>query len=84
MNIEQLRSEITQTDAELLRLFDRRMELAAQIGRLKATTGMPVFDPAREEVVLAFAREHSRHPDAAAEMMKTLMRVSREHQGRQT
>ena len=78
--LELLRGEITRTDAELLRLFDQRMELAGQIGKIKAEAGIPVLDPAREEAVLANARSVSRHPEAAAEMMKTLMRVSRELQ----
>jgi len=78
--LEQLREEITQTDVALLRLFDLRMRLASQVAEVKAAIGKAVLDPAREEAVLAHARQHSENPDAAAELMKTVMRLSRERQ----
>ena len=80
MTLEQLRTEITQTDTALLRLFDQRMRLASQVAEVKATTGTAIHDPAREEVVLAHAREHSENPEAATELMRTVMRLSREQQ----
>ena len=43
-----LREEIDRIDAEMQRLFEARMDVAARIGEYKASRGMPVFDGARE------------------------------------
>jgi chorismate mutase / prephenate dehydratase len=47
-----LREAIDQTDMELLHLFNKRMELACQVGRIKAENGLLLFDPCREEAIL--------------------------------
>lgn len=77
-----LRDDITRTDAELIRLFNHRLELATRIARAKAGTGAPVYDPAREADVLAHAAALTT-PDkttAVTAFMSTLMRLSRERQ----
>ena len=78
--LERLREEITRIDTDILLLFDRRMDLAGEVAKAKAASGAPLFDPVREEAVLAHARVSSRHPETAVELMETLMRLSREHQ----
>jgi chorismate mutase/prephenate dehydratase len=50
--LEALREAIDQTDMELLRLFNKRMELASKVGRIKAEQGLLLFDPCREETIL--------------------------------
>jgi chorismate mutase / prephenate dehydratase len=50
--LETLREAIDQTDMELLLLFNRRMELAGKVGRIKADQGLLLFDPCREETIL--------------------------------
>jgi chorismate mutase / prephenate dehydratase len=47
-----LREAIDQTDMDLLLLFNKRMELACQVGRIKAENGLLLFDPCREEAIL--------------------------------
>jgi chorismate mutase/prephenate dehydratase len=50
--LKHLRDQIDEVDVKILELFNRRMELALQVGRLKARCDMSLFDPGREEMVL--------------------------------
>ncbi len=51
MTIDELRAEIDRLDTQLLKIFNRRAALALQIGHLKKTAGLPVFDPSREKKI---------------------------------
>jgi chorismate mutase len=42
------RTKIDEIDAELVRLLNERATAALAIGKLKASTGAKVYDPARE------------------------------------
>ncbi len=48
-NISSYREEIDRLDSELLSMFNRRANLALKIGRIKKSTGLPVYDPSREK-----------------------------------
>jgi chorismate mutase len=48
-NIGSYREEIDRLDSELLSIFNRRAALALQIGRIKKTLHLPVYDPSREK-----------------------------------
>ncbi|MFH1066865.1 MAG: chorismate mutase [bacterium] len=50
--LEALREEIDGIDAQLLKLLNRRIEIAREIGALKKTHGEPVCDPHREQKIL--------------------------------
>ena len=50
--LEQIRLQINQTDSQITRLFAQRMELVAQVAKIKQDAGLPVYDPAREAQVL--------------------------------
>jgi len=50
--LEIIREAIDGVDKELLKLLNRRMELACRVGRLKADQGLLLFDPGREETIL--------------------------------
>lgn len=77
-----IRAEISRTDAELVALLRRRLDLAGRVAAGKARSGKAVYDEAREQAVLAAARSQATPPYAAAAetMMTTLMRLSRERQ----
>lgn len=45
------RDEIDRIDAEILRLLNRRMECAMEVGRIKLSKGIPLFHPEREQLV---------------------------------
>lgn len=52
MNLEDCRKEIDTIDAQILSLLNRRAEVAARIGVLKAKAGLPIVDLDRESEVL--------------------------------
>lgn len=47
--LEQSRKEINEIDSQMARLFERRMNICANIARYKKEHGLSVRDPAREE-----------------------------------
>ena len=49
--LKTLRQAIDQVDKELLKLFNKRMELSLEVGRIKAVKGLELFDPSREEAI---------------------------------
>ncbi len=52
MDIKELRNNIDRIDGELTKLFQERMETAAQIAKFKADNNLPVFNKEREREVL--------------------------------
>ncbi|MFZ2446818.1 MAG: prephenate dehydratase [Syntrophobacteraceae bacterium] len=46
-----IRDDIDRVDSDLLRLLSKRMELATEVGRIKASKGLPLFHPEREELI---------------------------------
>lgn len=62
MDIEDIRRDIDELDAAILDLLNRRAQKATQIGRLKEQAEVPVFDPARERLILDRLAEASKGP----------------------
>ncbi|MBX3095027.1 MAG: chorismate mutase [Cryobacterium sp.] len=54
--LRDLRQSIDNVDAALVHLLAERFRFTQQVGRLKATNGMPASDPERERVQLARLR----------------------------
>ena len=52
MGIEELREKIDSIDTELVSLYRQRMAVADEIGAYKREQGLPIFDEAREMVLL--------------------------------
>ena len=52
MDIQELRKQINEIDAALVRNFENRMHVALEIAKYKKENHLPVFDPAREREVL--------------------------------
>ena len=50
--LKQAREIINEVDAEMARLFVRRMEAAVQVAEYKKERGLPIFDGAREKEIL--------------------------------
>lgn len=48
----ELRERISQVDDQLIRLLDERRRLVLEVGRRKASMGLPVLDPGREAAVV--------------------------------
>lgn len=51
VNLLKIREEIDSIDSELLQLLNRRMDLVREVGRIKASKGLPLFHPEREEII---------------------------------
>jgi len=52
MNLGNLRRKIDGLDAKLVELVNRRLALAAEIGKIKRKTGGEIFVPEREDAVM--------------------------------
>lgn len=52
MNLEDWRSEIDDIDQQIVRLLHCRARIVRKIGTIKAGSGLPSRDPAREDIVL--------------------------------
>ena len=57
MELNELRSKIDNIDAELVKLFGERMEIAAQVADYKKANNMPIYVPAREREILQSVAE---------------------------
>ena len=81
-----LRESIAEVDRSLLELLNRRMNLAAEVGHLKAGQGQPILVPEVHHRVLARARQHAEACGVSSEVMeaiyKAVMRGSIERQHR--
>ena len=57
MELSQIRRRIDELNGELLRLFEERMALCAQVAEEKKKNGMEVFAPVREVEILNQVRQ---------------------------
>ncbi len=81
MDIEQLRTAIDETDAELIRLLCRRMEISGQIAEYKRNNSVPVTDGAREREVLERAeRGAGEYGSYARRLFSLLIELSKARQ----
>ncbi len=62
MTIDEIRHEIDWLDSELLRMFNKRAELALRIGEIKKGLGLPVYDPSREKKIFQRMKEENPGP----------------------
>lgn len=84
-DLEQIRAQIADVDAQMAQLFVRRMELAQSVARYKKEYGLPVFDAQQERRVL----ERGRARVADAELcsyyvpfLQNMMDLSKKYQRR--
>ena len=60
MNLDEIRCQIDQVDAELLDLLSRRADLVHRVGEIKKRDGLPIYAPEREELLLRRLAEMNR------------------------
>jgi chorismate mutase len=78
--IDWLRQEIDSIDDEILRLVERRLACVLKVGDRKRERSLPVYDPNREEKVMARLLARAQDPTDAAlirEVFSTLVRECR-------
>ena len=67
MTIEELRRRIDQLDERLVELLNERAQCALEIGKIKKTLGLDVYQPEREAEVLRHVRSHGRDTESPLE-----------------
>jgi chorismate mutase len=80
MSIEDWRAEINTVDDELLRLLNKRAQLAVEVGQSKRLSGFALSDPAREQEVVERACRANQGPldeKAIVELFGCIIRESR-------
>lgn len=82
-DINRLREEIDQVDRELLRQFEKRMELCGQVAEYKMEAGRPVRDLEREKQKIAALQAEANgdfNKNSTAELFSQIMSISRKYQ----
>ncbi|MBR4211153.1 MAG: chorismate mutase, partial [Oscillibacter sp.] len=81
MELTEIREHIDRIDAELLRLFLERMELADKTAEYKAAHGLPILNKEREREILAKVTETAGERERYAyHLFATLIELSRSRQ----
>jgi chorismate mutase len=84
MTLEAIRTEITRTDKEIIRLIAHRQDLAGRIAKIKVHEGRPVHDEQRTSEVLKAifeqAVEAKIDPVAVQKIFEQLIAMSEERQ----
>ncbi|MBI4284792.1 MAG: prephenate dehydratase [Chloroflexi bacterium] len=85
MSIDDLRRQIDEADARIVRLIAARIKIAEEIGKEKARLGKQIVDMGREKQVLenikAIAREADVNEEDIASIYRQVMAASRIKQG---
>lgn len=82
MELKELREQINTIDQELVPLFIRRMNVAAQVADYKKEHDLPVLDPSRERALLEKISELSgeEFEDYTRTLYATILELSRSYQ----
>ena len=85
MNLDDLRREIDETDARIVKLIAERLRIAEEIGKSKREQGNQIEDREREQVVLnnikALARKENISPEDIEDIYQQIVRISKSRQG---
>lgn len=83
MDLSEIRDQLDVIDAQMIALFEQRMQLCGDVAKFKMQTGKAVFDKEREAQKIRTARSLA-HGDfnqqAAEELFTQLMTISRRYQ----
>lgn len=75
-----IREQIDQVDQQLIRLLAKRLELVAEVGKIKLEHGLPLYSPDREAAMLQARREEAVEqgipPDLIEDVLRRVMRES--------
>src|SRR5487761_2138005 len=87
-SLAESRKRIDEIDVQLLELLNRRTRVVEQIGQIKESLAMPIYEPRREDDVFRNVIEHNEGPLTAGAVksiferiideMRTLQRMRRE------
>ena len=83
MDLKELRKEIDAVDAEIVKLFEKRMEISERMAAYKQKEGLPVQDKAREKEKIRQVQDLTHTPfnrEHIAELYTLLISLSRKRQ----
>lgn len=75
-----IREQIDQVDQSLIQLLAKRLELVAEVGKIKHQHGLPIYAPEREAAMIQARRQEAENqgipPDLIEDILRRLMRES--------
>lgn len=83
IDLQESRRKIDEVDRQLLELFEYRMQLTSEVADYKRSTGLPVYDPVREEAKLKELRALTRDEEnqtAVVDLFTQIISMSRRRQ----
>ncbi len=75
MDIADWRLKIDELDRQIVLLISERAAAAQEIGRLKRSTSLPVYEPNRERVIFDNVRSHNPGPLPDSELVHIYERI---------
>jgi chorismate mutase len=75
MDIADWRKKIDALDLQLVELVSRRAQAAHEIGKLKKTAGMPIYEPDRERAVFDNVRKVNPGPLSDRDLLRVYERI---------
>ena len=75
MNLSEWRRRIDEIDKKLVELLNERSKCALEIGRLKQQAKIPLYQPDRENEVLANAEDYNQGPLTDAAIRRLFERI---------
>ena len=81
--LENLREKIDTIDKEMIALFEKRMDVVADIAAYKIKNNLPVLNQNREDIVVSKVKstvKNKEYADSAADLIKDIMEISKKFQ----
>ena len=81
--LENLREKIDTIDKEMIALFEKRMDIVADIAAYKIKNNLPVLNQNREDIVVSKGKstvKNKDYTDSAADLIKNIMEISKKFQ----
>ena len=81
--LENLREKIDAIDKEMIALFEKRMDIVADIATYKIKNNLPVLNQNREDIVVSKVKstvKNKDYADSAADLIKDIMEISKKFQ----
>jgi len=75
MDIADWRKKIDDIDRELANLLNQRAHAAHEIGKLKRSAGMPIYEPDREQSVFNNVRQVNKGPLPDRDLLRIYERI---------
>lgn len=81
--LENLREKIDTIDKEMIALFEKRMDVVADIAAYKIKNNLPVLNQNREDIVVSKVKsivKNKDYTDSAIDFIKDIMEISKKFQ----